>query len=230
MFVVRTIGVACDEHRTQLLPAEEFVVDEHEIAEPSEVVTFWFGADEDDPLARQEQWWVSGDEFDAKIERRFAPTLRAADQGELRDWRDEPTSLLALVLVFDQFSRNIFRGSARAFAWDEQSLALTDRAMETGMDQQLSLVKRWFLYLPLMHTESIERQRQSVEVFDSLRQEADKGTEVRAALDGAVEFARHHRDIVEEFGRFPHRNEALGREPTDAEEAYLADDGARFGQ
>jgi uncharacterized protein (DUF924 family) len=216
--------------RNFCLNTEDPVVDEHEIAEPSEVVTFWFGADDDEPLARQEQWWASGEDFDATIKRRFAPTLRAADGGQLQEWRDEPTSLLALVLVFDQFSRNIFRGSARAFAWDERSLALTDRAMETGMDQQLSLVKRWFLYLPLMHTESIERQRQSVEVFDSLRQEADEGTEVRAALDGAVEFARHHRDIVEEFGRFPHRNDALGREPTEAEEEYLANDGARFGQ
>ncbi len=206
------------------------MVDEGEVAEPEDVVTFWFGDDPEAPLARQDQWWTPSDEFDAEVERRFAPTLRAADAGRLDHWREAPVSVLALVLVFDQFPRNIFRGSARAFAWDERALETTDHAIAEGLDEELSLVHRWFLYLPLMHAESIERQEQSVAIFEELRQEASQGSDVRAALDGAVEFAREHRDIVESYGRFPYRNQALGRESTDEEREYLEEGGARYGQ
>ena len=160
-----------------------------------------------------------GPELDARVRERFGTLVAAARRGELDGWAASPRGRLALILVLDQFPRHVFRGKAEAFASDGQAQALTRDGIETGMDEALTLVERQFFYLPLMHAEDREVQAESVERYTALRNE----------MDGVLGFAVEHRDLVERFGRFPHRNTVLGRESTEAETDYLASDPNPFG-
>ena len=186
---------------------------------PRDVLDFWFGALEERGKPRAE-WFRKDAAFDAKIRSRFGATLEAAAAGRLEPWRASAEPLLALVIVLDQFSRNIHRGTAAAFAQDAYARECAAQALDRGDDLGLLPVERQFLYLPFEHSESLADQERSLELFGSL----ESFEETR----GLSDWARRHHAIVERFGRFPHRNAALGRASTAEEEAFLLEPGSGF--
>lgn len=173
-------------------------------AAPEEVLSFWFS-----PRVR-ELWFDSTPEFDRELRDRFEPTLHEAVAGRLGAWEETAEGSLALVVVLDQFPLNMYRGSAAAYGTGELALAASRRAIASGFDGQLPRERLAFLYLPFMHSERLEDQDLSLALFE------------KAGLKENLRFARHHREIVRRFGRFPHRNAALGRVSTPEEKAYLA--------
>jgi uncharacterized protein (DUF924 family) len=172
------------------------------LATPAQVLDFWFGAG-------PQKWFSKDDAFDAAIRQRFLPTYEAAAAGRLNDWQATPAGALALVIVLDQFPRNMFRGSPRTFAADPLALAVAKRAVAQNFDGQLDLPKRNFFYLPFQHSENLADQERCVELS---RQNSD--------AEG-VKWAELHADIIRRFGRFPHRNAVLGRVSTPEEQAFL---------
>ncbi len=182
---------------------------------PDEVLDFWFAAD---PRTWRDVWFRKEDDFDAAC-CAFANALRAARQGGLDHWAETSRGMLALIILLDQFSRNLHRGSPEAFAADPQARALARRAVAQRIDRQLTWFERVFIYLPFEHSEELADQEESVRLFEGLR---------IALGDLAIEHAYRHRDIIHRYGRFPHRNVALGRESTAEERAFLAQPAARF--
>jgi uncharacterized protein (DUF924 family) len=168
----------------------------------TEVVSFWRQAGPD-------RWWEKNDEFDRLVRSMFLPLHEAAARGELAAWENSPEGALALVVLLDQFPRNMFRGSPHAFATDPLARALATRAITRGLDQKTDLVMRQFFYLPFMHSELLADQDRCCELYEVLGD---------AEL---AKFATVHRDIIAKFGRFPHRNGALGRATTPAEQDFL---------
>ena len=165
---------------------------------------------------------------DELIRERYGELTQIAERGALAAWESSPRRRLALILLFDQFSRNIYRGSARAYAQDLEALSLTVSGMQIGADATLDPVERLFFYMPLMHAESLDVQEESVAAFRRLMEEAaaDLHRIFQASLDAAVQ----HRDVIARFGRFPHRNDALGRESTPEEVEWLDTEGSDFDQ
>jgi uncharacterized protein (DUF924 family) len=197
------------------------------VARPVEsVLAFWFGPPGSPPLGRAGHWFAPDPAFDEEVRARFAELAERAAAGELEAWRESPPGALALVIALDQFPRNLYRGSARAFAADAAARDVCLDAQARGFDRALSRVERWFLYLPLMHAEDRALQERSVALFEALA--AGAGPELAEALEQATDFARRHRDVIARFGRFPHRNAALGRASTREEIAFLAEPGSRF--
>jgi len=185
----------------------------------AQVIDFWFGAP---PRETQRPEWFRKDEaFDAQIRARFGAWVEEALQGGLRDWDATPEGALARILLLDQFTRNVFRGSARAFAGDALALAAARSLVARGDDRALSGVMRQFVYLPFEHAEDAAAQRESLRLFAALGRE-------HPALDGLLLWARRHAEIVARFGRYPHRNAALGRESTPAEVEFLRRPGSGF--
>jgi uncharacterized protein (DUF924 family) len=186
-----------------------------------EILAFWFGGEEKIGAAEfRAVWFTRDDEFDAEIERRFAQDHEKAAAGELDGWLETPRGALALVILLDQFPRNLFRGSPRAFATDAKARATAREAIRRGFDQRVSQVERWFFYLPFEHSEDPEDQRFSLSLFYTLGD--DEGS--RKVYDYAV----RHKEIIDRFGRFPHRNETLGRASTTEEEEFLSQPGSSF--
>jgi uncharacterized protein (DUF924 family) len=165
---------------------------------------------------------------DENIRLRFTGLAGAAARGDLDAWESSPRRRLALILLLDQFPRNLYRGSAGAYSHDRDALALSIGGMQLGADAALDPVERIFFYMPLQHAESREIQEESRAAFRRLAAEAPE--EFSTLFAGVSRFAQLHQDIIERFGRFPHRNEALGRESTPAESAWLVAEGQRFGQ
>jgi uncharacterized protein (DUF924 family) len=195
-----------------------------------DVLDFWFadGLQRDWPSAHLGPLWFGGQpEQDALITARFGALVARALAGELRDWEAALDTRLALVVLLDQFTRNVFRGQARAFAGDARAQQLVLQSLELGHDAQLPRVGRVFLYMPLMHAEDLALQETCVACFAQLVDSAPPA--LRDTLEGNLRFARQHRDIVARFGRFPYRNAALGRTNTTDEVLFLQD-GPRFGQ
>lgn len=168
------------------------------------------------------------DKRDQLIRSRFGRLLERAAQGELASWADSPRRSLSLILLLDQFPRNIYRHTAKAFAYDDQALTLTLSGMRSAADGALDVVERLFFYMPLQHCEAREVQEESVAAYRRLVGEAPQ--EFRGVFETSLQFAREHRSIIERFGRFPHRNKALGRPSTPQEEAWLSESGDRMGQ
>ncbi len=201
------------------------------VIDAEDVLDFWFADAATGPEAverRNRVWFRDGAPFDCECTERFAATLKAATSGKLDHWKGSPRERLALIILLDQFSRNIYRGTAAAFQQDDQALAACREGIEEGHDKQLAPFERSFFYLPLEHAEDREVQAVSVRLFETLAKESSE--EWREQLEANAGYARRHRDMVEKFGRFPHRNAVLGRDSSPAEEAYLADDAPRFGQ
>jgi uncharacterized protein (DUF924 family) len=196
----------------------------------ADILSFWFGELEGGvPSSERLQFWFAApDGTDALIAEKFGELFRQAVAGELDAWTEAPQGRLAAIILIDQFSRNIHRGSSEAFANDARSLAWCKEGVDRGHDKVLNLAERFFFYLPLEHSESLEDQNRSVACFQQLVDEHDGAA--RDYAEGGLKFAIEHRDIVAQFGRFPHRNRVLGRESTPDELAYLNDGGARFGQ
>jgi uncharacterized protein (DUF924 family) len=186
-----------------------------------EVLDFWFGAPDSPEFGRpRTPWFVKSAEFDALVRDRFLATHEAAAAGALDAWSMRPLAAVALAVALDQFPRNMFRGTARAFTADARALALARSAVARGYDEALLPVQRWFVYLPFEHAEDLAAQRESLRLFE------------RVALDeagaGTFTYAMRHYAVIERFGRFPHRNAILGRESTPEELAFLAQPGSSF--
>jgi uncharacterized protein (DUF924 family) len=197
---------------------------------PSEIIEFWFGdalASPKHARARAEVWFGKNEDFDREIRNRFGALPELAAKDRLDAWRDEASSALALVLVLDQFPRNLYRGSTRAFAFDSHALATALGAIARGFDRTLNEIQASFFYLPLEHAEDIEHQDQAVRLFEELTARAD--SELRPMFESFTTYARRHRDVIQRFGRFPHRNAVLNRQATPEEAAYLESGGDRFG-
>lgn len=198
--------------------------------ESDEVLRYWLGDGIERGWPSQDlgpRWFGGGRDVDREIESRFGALVRKACSGGLRDWEHAPLRLLALVIVLDQFPRNMFRGSAQAFQGDARAERLVSGALERGFDDRLPWVGRVFLYMPLMHAEDLALQRRCVECFEALRRDVPQ--RLQPEIDGNLRFARSHLEIIERFGRFPYRNAALGRDSTEAERQFLKD-GPRYGQ
>lgn len=199
-------------------------------ADAEDVLRFWFGdgLTRDWPTDnRSALWFGGGAEQDAVVRERFGALVEQALGGGLVGWEQRVEERLALVLLLDQFTRNVFRGQPRAFAGDGRAQRLVMQTLALGQDTALPRVARVFLYMPLMHAESLALQETCVQRFQALVQSSPP--ELQDTLAGNLRFAEQHRDIVQRFGRFPHRNVALGRADT-AEEAAFLTDGPRFGQ
>ncbi|HRN77363.1 DUF924 family protein [Ottowia sp.] len=199
------------------------------MATPSDVLEFWFGAYPLDlQVMQQEQarWFQKNEAFDAELRDRFLPTIEAARAGHLDQWAQDPASWLALLIVLDQFPRNAFRGQPDAFASDAQALRVALAGIERGHDKALPPMARVFCYLPLEHAEDLAMQRRSVALFSALVEAPD--AEPADFLAVTLDFAHKHLEVIERFGRFPHRNAVLGRVNTAAEQDYLAQPGAGF--
>jgi uncharacterized protein (DUF924 family) len=184
-------------------------------AEAGAVLEFWFGAP---PIASRPEWFRKDPAFDEAIRSRFGALVDDAIAGRL-GWAAEHR--LAEILLLDQFPRNLFRGQARAFAGDARAVGLALALIDEGADAALHPLARWFVYLPLEHAEDLMLQDRSVALFAAL---AAAEPQMASALD----YAERHRDVIRRFGRFPHRNEALGRASTPDELAYLATPGSGF--
>ncbi|MGZ0186676.1 MAG: DUF924 family protein [Alphaproteobacteria bacterium] len=182
------------------------------MASPAEIRAFWFA---DDLETAREEWFRGGDAFDAAC-LPFQSAWEAAHAGKLDDWLDQPSSLVAFVILTDQFPRNLFRADDRAYATDAIALAAAQKAIAAGWDSQMATMERVFLYLPFEHAEDVGLQRESVRLYTEL------------GVEQYVPFAQAHLDIVERFGRFPHRNALLGRETTPDEAAFLRENGRGF--
>lgn len=196
---------------------------------PDKILSYWFAGIEDDAECAATQaalWWQKSEQTDCDIAARFGETLEIAIQGGLDDWRDEPRSYVALIILLDQFSRNIYRGTRRSFAQDPQALALCREGLQAGTDRALRPIERVFFYLPLEHAESLDAQQQCVDLYTQLAEEVEEAH--RETFPGYVDYARQHQVLIERFGRFPHRNAVLGRESTAEELEYLQQPGAGF--
>jgi len=187
-----------------------------------QVLDFWFGAD-DDPqhLSSRDKWFVKDAEFDAQIRARFGALIEHALVGGIAGWVSPAGSALAQILVLDQFTRNVFRGSAHAFAGDARALSVAQAMVAAGEDRALSGVQRQFAYLPFEHAEDPAMQRQALRLFAQLERD-------EPSLDGLLVWAQRHHDIIDRFGRFPHRNAALGRASTPEELQFLQQPGSGF--
>ncbi|MEQ5833520.1 DUF924 family protein [Marinobacter sp. NFXS9] len=196
-----------------------------------EVIYFWFGELDRDGLPdayHRERWFKSSRSFDWEIRRRFLSLVLVASEEGLSEWRSDATGALAEILLLDQFSRNIHRGRAMAFDNDALARRCCLEGLDKGVDVQLPLIQRGFFLMPLQHSERLADQEKGVALYEQLMATADG--RLRDVLSSFYQSATQHRDLIAKFGRFPHRNELLGRHSTDAEKAYLADGGQRFGQ
>jgi uncharacterized protein (DUF924 family) len=169
---------------------------------PAGILAFW-------REAGRERWYERSDAFDAEVRRRFLALWQKAADGELASWEDSDDGALALVIVLDQFPRNMFRGTPQAFASDALARAVARRAIDRGVDKRIDPILLEFLYLPFMHSEHLPDQLHCVALFEN--------------TDNAenLKYARLHADIIQRFGRFPHRNPLLGRDTTAEEQAFL---------
>jgi uncharacterized protein (DUF924 family) len=193
------------------------------------VIDFWFGPQSVGfcGAAARQRWFAAHLEFDREISHRFGSLLQDAADDKLTTWLSDPRGRLAFIIVTDQFSRQIHRGTARAFATDAIALTAARDGLALGHDRSLGYDERAFFYLPFEHSESKDDQDLSVALFTRLADETPASN--RGHSDEALRFARNHREIVLKFGRFPHRNAHLGRESTPAELAFL-ETASRFGQ
>ncbi|HEY6356350.1 MAG TPA: DUF924 family protein [Burkholderiaceae bacterium] len=191
-------------------------------AQAQAVLDFWFGAP-DDPqhLLPRKQWFVKDEAFDASIRERFGAAIERAIAGECAHWAATPGGALAQIVVLDQFTRNVHRGNARAFAGDARALVAAQALVGTGQDRTLPGVQRQFVYLPFEHAENMAMQRESTRLFAQLERD-------EPAVGELLIWAQRHHDIIERFGRFPHRNAALGRTSTPDELAFLQQPGSSF--
>jgi len=177
-----------------------------DVKSSGDVLSFW-------QQAGYDKWFNKDDAFDAAVSDRFRATYEAAAAGRLTDWEKTPESALALIILLDQFPRNMFRGSPKSWATDPMARDVTKQALAKGFDKKVPPELQTFFYLPLMHSEKIDDQKLCVELYKALGDE------------NSLKYAELHEDIIRRFGRFPHRNPVLGRETTAEEQAFLDEGG-----
>ncbi len=200
------------------------------MSSPDEILEFWFGPLDDEGLASKvysKRWFEKSDGFDNEVRERFEEDYRVIAGDDREDWLQQPLSWLAYILVLDQFARNMFRGRAQMYAEDDRALRAATAGLYKGFDRTLSGDHRVFCYMPLMHAESLEHQDRCVQLFEAFAEEASPGA-LKDRLRDNHKYALWHRDIVRDWGRFPHRNAILGRESTPEEQAFLNKPGSSF--
>ncbi|TDJ04487.1 MAG: DUF924 domain-containing protein [Deltaproteobacteria bacterium] len=185
--------------------------------EYSEILKFWFrkGPDQLDFST----WFKKDENFDREIKKRFSALI----EQDPKDWQKEPEGTLGYIILLDQFSRNIYRGTPKSFAQDGKALEAAAQGIEANQDSRITFVQRIFFYMPFMHSEILSDQERSIELFRELFQNTSE-----EGFKSNYEYALAHHKIIEEFGRFPHRNEILGRKSTDAEKEFLKKPGSSF--
>ena len=196
----------------------------------SDLIDAWFGETLDNPTAIQGRmgWWFGPDpERNTELAEQFFSLLEECSEGLNYSWLEHPEGRLAMVITLDQLPRNLYRGQAKAFSHDPYTAALCLAAAATGEDLKLEPVQRAFLYMPLQHFEDLAAQEAGVALYRKL---ADDTPGQPFFKEGFLPYAEQHRDIIRQFGRFPHRNQTLGRNSTPEEEAYLAAGAPSFGQ
>lgn len=197
---------------------------------PGDVLQFWFGDapwDQAATASKYDMWFKKSDATDALIAHRSVDLLARLASGDANSWAARgPAERLAAIVALDQFPRNIFRDHPGSFENDALALQLCKDGLDKGDDKALAPIKRWFFYMPLEHSEDLEDQERCVALFKEMAGEVDDAQ--KAMFENALDYARKHRDVIETHGRFPHRNEILGRSSTEAEKDYLAQPGAGF--
>lgn len=183
----------------------------------ADILDFWFGPP---PHAARDGWFRKDPDFDAAIAQRYGAAIDSALQGGYAGWEGSPRGALARILLLDQFTRNVHRDTAMAFAGDAEALAIATRLVDAGGDAELDPCERWFAYLPFEHAESMAMQDRSLALFARLKDET--------GLADPLAWAERHAAVIRRFGRYPHRNAALGRASTGEELAFLATPGSRF--
>ncbi len=193
------------------------------------VLTFWFGSGQtvqDINNDKKKVWWNKNEEIDREISDRFRALVNAVADSELDHWRESAKGLLASIICTDQFPRNIYRGSSKSFSFDSVGLELAQQIVATGADLELTTIQRVFAYLPFEHSEDLAMQTRAMDLFQQLLQDA--AIEDQEIFTGFLGYARRHYEVIERFGRFPHRNEILDRESTDLEKVFLTQPGSSF--
>lgn len=189
-----------------------------------DVLAFWFGHP---PTTTEEygqqtrRWYMGGPALDAEIREKFGPIVERALAGELDDWAQTTRGRLALIVVLDQFTRSIYRNDARMYAGDLRAQQLAIEALDSGVDRELRIEQRNFLIMPLLHAEDLALQERAVAAMQALHNEAEPWQQ--AIVKMGVEQSRKYREVIARFGRFPHRNQILGRPSTPEEAAFLVD-------
>ena len=183
--------------------------------------------EKNNPLVKR--WFTKSDHFDAEVRRKFGGDLHKASQGDLQSWEEEARGRLAMVILFDQFPRNMYRNAPKMFAYDALALNLTLRTIHKKIDQQLQLVERLFLYMPFQHCEDLEIQKLSLKQFEKLVLASELQSPSNTSYyQYTLSYAKRHHDIIERFGRFPHRNAILKRSSTSDEVEFLKEPGSAF--
>ncbi len=197
------------------------MADHNPITSPRDVLDFWFGAPGSSEFgAARPAWFRQSDDFDAEIKTRFGQAVEAALTDGFEDWRQDIDGTLALILLLDQYPRNIFRGTAKMFAGDPRARSVAAKAIADGADKTLLAVQQTFLFLPFEHSEDAEDQAYSVQLFEAMPEVAEKAN--------WLAYARRHKAIIDRFARFPQRNEVLGRSSTPEEIDFLKQSDSGF--
>ena len=191
---------------------------------------FWFGDLAQEMPAEDivKKWFGFSPTIDEEIRKEYSDAMEQAVRGGLDDWRSSAQGSVVLVILLDQFPRNLFRRTERAFAYDDKALQLAKESLEKGYDKTMHFVERVFCYMPFMHSEEEAMQHKSVALFQQLANQTS-GAQYKFG-QGSLKYAREHLSVISRFGRFPYRNEALGRVSNEEEIKYLAEEGSRFGQ
>ncbi|MGH7851772.1 MAG: DUF924 family protein [Thermodesulfobacteriota bacterium] len=195
------------------------------------ILDFWFGKPEKGgvpPLELSRMWWAKDQKTDDYIRNNFESGLVNAKEGELREWEKTPRGMLALIILLDQFSRNIYRDTPGAFSQDARALVIAAKGIEKGFDKGLPPVMRVFFYMPFMHSEDLEMQERSIALFGALEKDFPSPPELAEMLSNNRDYAERHYAIIERFGRYPHRNRILGRESSPEEIEFLKQPGSSF--
>ena len=194
----------------------------------------WFNHVDDDTLIRKKvmpfkKWFLANRATDLEIQQKFEGDIVRAAAGDYQSWEKTPLGSLSLILLLDQFPRNVYRHTPKMFAFDPQALDVASRCVQTGMDKDLNLIERIFMYMPFMHSERLEDQRKSVEYFTTLVPACQERNPINISYyESTLLYAQRHREIIERFGRFPHRNEWLNRTSTSKEKDFLIEKGHSF--
>ena len=192
-----------------------------------EILEFWFGDSlEKDPLKNASHWFKKDPEFDMDISEKFKDLLPQAQEGKLDDWKKTPQGSLAFIILTDQFPRNIFRNQKTSFAFDGIALTTSKETIEKKLDKSMHWVERVFCYMPLMHSETLKDQEQSLLLYQNLLRETPKP--YKDSVENNYDYAMKHYEIIHRFGRFPHRNQILKRESTEEENEFLKQPGSSF--
>jgi uncharacterized protein (DUF924 family) len=191
------------------------------MANLEEVLEFWFGHSHTEDYGKPRQYWfVKNKNFDEEVRSRFLSIYQKAAAGELNNWQESPLSCLALIIILDQFPRHMFRDTPQAFATDNLALKYANYAVDRHYDKELLPVQRWFIYCAFEHSEKLEDQEKAVALFSTLESDRDSAS--------AIAYARKHLKVIQQFGRFPHRNKILGRQNTPEEDEFLKQPGSSF--